>query len=180
MIPFEAHNYYHIYNRANGHENLFREERNYYFFMQKYKQHIHPRISTLAYCLMPNHFHFLIFTNHHEQIEGLSKSFSNLFSAYTQACNKTYQRTGSLFQKNCKRKCIDSELYLKKLINYIHFNPVHHGYTHSPELWKYSSYNAILKQHNTSVNYAQVIELFDDISNFSYMHQSPMDFSFDY
>ncbi len=180
MIPFEAHRFYHIYNRANGSEILFKEERNFYFFMQKYKQHIHPQVSTLAYCLMPNHFHLLISTGDHKQAQGLSKSFSNMFSAYTQSYNKVYKRTGSLFQKNFKRKRVDSELYLKKLINYIHFNPVIHGFTNAPGQWKYSSYNAILKQHNTAINCALVIELFDDINNFRYMHQHPMDFSFDY
>ncbi|HRP60464.1 MAG TPA: transposase, partial [Vicingus sp.] len=52
--------YYHIYNRANGSEKIFLNEENYLFFLQKYIEYIHPIAETYCYCLMPNHFHFLI------------------------------------------------------------------------------------------------------------------------
>ncbi len=52
--------YYHIYNHANGNENIFREDKNYHFFLDKYLRYIYPVADTLAYCLMPNHFHFLV------------------------------------------------------------------------------------------------------------------------
>lgn len=180
MEPLEANNFYHIFNRANGSEVLFKEKKNYYFFLEKYRQHITPIADTLAYCLMPNHFHFLVYLKEGAPENSFSKSFSNLFSAYTQSYNKIYNRKGSLFQKNFKRKLTDSKLYLIKLINYIHFNPVHHYFADQPDQWIFSSFNAILKQQNTAVNYQQVIELFDDFDNFRYMHQHSMDFSFDY
>lgn len=51
---------YHLYTHANGSENFFRTEENYRYFLQRY-QHFIPLVAdTLAYCLMPNHFHFLI------------------------------------------------------------------------------------------------------------------------
>jgi putative transposase len=59
-IPLEEDRYYHIYNRANGSEKIFVEKDNYRFFMDKYRQHISPIADTYCYCLMPNHFHFLI------------------------------------------------------------------------------------------------------------------------
>ena len=52
--------YYHTFNHANGDDNLFKEERNYSFFLNKYYQHINPIADTVAWCLMPNHFHLLI------------------------------------------------------------------------------------------------------------------------
>ena len=58
MLQFDT--YYHIYNHANGDDNLFREQKNYPFFLEKYHQHIDPIANTIAYCLMPNHFHLLI------------------------------------------------------------------------------------------------------------------------
>lgn len=58
MLIFEK--YYHIYNHANGDENLFREQKNYEYFLEKYKQHISPIAETIAWCLMPNHFHLLV------------------------------------------------------------------------------------------------------------------------
>ena len=59
-LPLEEDRYYHIYNRANGSEKIFVEKDNYRYFMDKYKQHISPIADTYCYCLMPNHFHFLI------------------------------------------------------------------------------------------------------------------------
>ena len=51
---------YHLYTHANGSENFFRTEENYRYFLQRY-QHFIPLVAdTLAYCLMPNHFHFLV------------------------------------------------------------------------------------------------------------------------
>lgn len=56
----EAGLVYHVFNRGNNRENLFREERNYRFFMDLYRKYIVPTATTYAYCLMPNHFHFLL------------------------------------------------------------------------------------------------------------------------
>lgn len=51
---------YHIYNHANGSENLFRNEENYHYFLSKYAEYIFPIADTYAYCLMPNHFHLMV------------------------------------------------------------------------------------------------------------------------
>jgi putative transposase len=51
---------YHIYNRANGFENLFYQDENYRFFLQQWDKYIRPIADTLCYCLMPNHFHFMV------------------------------------------------------------------------------------------------------------------------
>lgn len=58
--PLEPGQYYHVYNRANGDDNLFREEANYYKFLQLYNKYISPVANTLAWVLMPNHFHLLV------------------------------------------------------------------------------------------------------------------------
>ncbi|HEX4372500.1 MAG TPA: hypothetical protein VHZ50_04255, partial [Puia sp.] len=60
MDKLQPLSYYHIFNHANGDENIFREEENYRFFLEKYVLYIHPVAETLAYCLMPNHFHMLV------------------------------------------------------------------------------------------------------------------------
>jgi putative transposase len=52
--------YYHIYNRANGNERMFKSAENYRYFLAKFIEYIHPIADTFYYCLMPNHFHFLI------------------------------------------------------------------------------------------------------------------------
>ena len=75
MLIFEK--YYHIYNHANGNENLFREQKNYEYFLEKYKQHISPIAETIVWCLMPNHFHLLVKIKTEEEIVSTSSLTSS-------------------------------------------------------------------------------------------------------
>lgn len=151
--------YYHIYNHANGDDNLFKEEKNYDYFLLKYHQHIDKIADTAAWCLMPNHFHLLIKIKSEEEITSsfpkfktlekieeksnfISKQFSNFFSCYTQSFNKVYNRRGSLFIKNFKRKEIIDEEYLFNIILYIHLNPLKHCFTKDIYEWKWNSFNS--------------------------------------
>lgn len=165
MEALQIGRYYHIYNHANGDDNLFREAKNYPFFLSKYHLHIDPIAETIAWCLMPNHFHLLVrikdeaalkqdfpkfktlenLDEEEKQLQLsylLSKQFSNLFSSYSQSFNKVYQRRGSLFLKNFKRKEVSEFSYLFQVIIYIHLNPVKHGFTKKPQDWEWSSYTA--------------------------------------
>jgi putative transposase len=58
LLDFDTH--YHVFNHANGFENLFREDKNYQYFLEKYDKHITPIAETISWCLMPNHFHVLV------------------------------------------------------------------------------------------------------------------------
>ncbi|MEO8398538.1 MAG: transposase [Ignavibacteriaceae bacterium] len=149
--------YYHIFNHANGDEDLFREPENYRYFLQQYHKHIDIIADTYCYCLMPNHFHLLArikpkasLTIHlpgFENLEGvaasnfLSKKFSNFFNGYTKAFNEKYERRGSLFLKNFKKKAITETEYLATVILYIHLNPVKHSFTLNPQDWRWTSYH---------------------------------------
>lgn len=57
---FESHKFYHIYNRSNGSENIFQEPKNYSFFLERWDNYLRTYVDVWAYCLMPNHFHFLV------------------------------------------------------------------------------------------------------------------------
>ena len=65
LLPNEA---YHICNHANGFENLFVREENYDFFLRKYTRYANPVVQTYAYCLLPNHFHFLVRVRGEEEL----------------------------------------------------------------------------------------------------------------
>jgi len=58
--PLAPGEYYHIYHRGNNREKLFRQERNYDYFMRLYAQYIAPVAFTYAFCLLRNHFHLLV------------------------------------------------------------------------------------------------------------------------
>ncbi len=59
-VPLETGKYYHIYNRGINGTNLFFEERNYLFFLEKYSFYMSKVLETYAYCLLGNHFHLLV------------------------------------------------------------------------------------------------------------------------
>lgn len=64
---------YHIYNRGVNSENLFKEERNYSYFLNKYDRFVSPVADTYAYCLLKNHFHILIRTKGEKEILEFEK-----------------------------------------------------------------------------------------------------------
>jgi putative transposase len=66
--PFEPDTIYHVYNHGNGDELIFREAENYRFFLQRFMFYITPIAWIYAYCLMPNHFHFLIRTKSEKEL----------------------------------------------------------------------------------------------------------------
>jgi putative transposase len=59
-IPFLPDTHYHVYNHGNGDDDIFKNDGNYLYFLQKFAEYISPTAHTFAYCLMPNHFHFLL------------------------------------------------------------------------------------------------------------------------
>ena len=76
--------------------------------------------------------------------------------------------------KNFKRKKINDEKYLTKLVHYIHYNPVEAGLCSSLNEWKYSSFNALLSNHqHTMLQKEDVIGWFGDKENFIYCHRYP-------
>lgn len=74
MQQLQPNRCYHIFNHANGFENVFREEENYRFFLEKYRLYISPVAETFAYCLMPNHFHLVVRIRKREVIEALIRN----------------------------------------------------------------------------------------------------------
>ena len=156
-MNFEEHQFYHLYNRTNNSEIAFKEQRNYIYFLQKYRKLVAPFVETHAYCLMPTHFHFLIRIREFEEYEKdgphlkggahqpvrldtLRRNIGIWQSSFTKAINKAYNRHGSLFQRHTKALLVDEDSYLISLINYIHQNPIRAGLVDRLEQWPFSSY----------------------------------------
>lgn len=83
MIPLIPGNSYHIFNHANGFENVFCREENFLYFLEKYWLYISPVAETYAYCLMPNHFHVVVRIRKRQVIETLfqSKNFGKVLNS---------------------------------------------------------------------------------------------------
>lgn len=181
---FESHQFYHIYNRANGNENIFREAKNYNFFFERWDDYLTDFVDVWAYCLLPNHFHFLIKVlesnkdlKGFENLSGLvSNQFSKLFNSYAKSFNSVYDRHGSLFQKPFKHVLVNSQNYLLTLIHYIHHNPIHHNFTEDFTDWTYSSYSAITGERPTKVYRDEVPDLFGGMEAFVDFHNQMKDY----
>ena len=144
LIPNE---YYHIYYRTNNNEALFRSRENYAFFLKKYRYYTESFFDTVAYCLMPTHFHFLVKVKEpHKDIQielfnyTIGNSLRIMQTSYTRAYNNRYERHGSLFQQHIKTKIIDHDKSLIKIAAYIHQNPVRSQLCSKQEEWEFSSY----------------------------------------
>lgn len=153
-MEFTLGNIYHIYNRGNNKQNIFYEERNYIYFLQKVRKHIYPCCDLLAYVLMPNHFHLLVRANeqtitptseHSIAKNTLSEGIRVLLSGYTKGINKQQGSTGHLLSQNTKSKCVfdmdsSSPKHAVTCFHYIHLNPIRAGLVSKNEDWHYSSY----------------------------------------
>ena len=175
--------FYHIYNRGTNGETLFRQKGNYRYFLRLFGRHIQPVAETFAYCLMNNHFHFLVRIKTIEEQQQKTKrnlalepsrQFNNLFIAYSKAFNKRYQRTGALFESPFRRKIVEDERYFATLIAYIHRNPQTHGFVDDFRDWPFTSYAAILSNRPSHIQTQTVLEWFDGPSGFQSLHTSDM------
>jgi REP element-mobilizing transposase RayT len=166
--PLEPGCIYHIFNRGINGSDIFFDEQNYHYFLRLYAEHISPVAATFAYCLLKNHFHFLLQINEVESTDktirgGLSKvsqSFADFFKAYTLGINKSYQRTGSLIERPFHRKPIASDAHLSQAIVYIHLNPQKHGLVDDFHEWPHSSYRTLIGNGQTRLSRNAVLNFF--------------------
>lgn len=181
LEKFEPETYYHILNHAIGDENLFRNDDNYRYFLRRYANYMPSVCGTLAYCLMPNHIHFLIKTHNEETLTKhpkyhndfhklIMQQLSNLLNSYAKAYNKKYNRRGALWIDYTKRFQINSDHYLTRAINYIHQNPIKYGFTRNIDDWVYSSYQSISSNKPTLLSRNEVVGWFGDIKEYISFH----------
>ena len=172
---------YHIYNRGVNGETIFKEKRNYEYFINLYVKHIQPVADTYAFCLLPNHFHILGEIRDLTGLEDLSglksasQCFSNLFNAYAKSINKAYGRTGPLFERPFKRIPVTDRDYFTRLLIYIHQNPQRHGLIQDYRAWPYSSYGVFTNEQATFVKRDVVREWFGDVAELLNAHSVILD-----
>ncbi len=132
VMIFEEGHLYHIYNQGNNRQRIFFSRENYLFFLDKVRKHILPYADILAWCLMPNHFHFMVYVNHFvlplvdRSLKGYSPSATSsrartnttiktqslqhsigvMLASYTRAVNNQNKCTGSLFRSETKAICL--------------------------------------------------------------------------
>ncbi len=152
-VPLVTNNIYHIFNRGVNKGEIFFSASDYKHFLSAAKHYLvknskysyekpfasldepgssalsalraeKPRIEILAYCLMPNHFHFLV-----KQVsdKGIASYMQRFVNSYVHYINIKYKRVGPLFQGPFKGVLIESDEQFFHVSRYIHLNPLVSG-----------------------------------------------------
>lgn len=134
----------HIFNRGNNQMTLFRSKTDYRWLLNKAeKLNLYKEFHVIAYCLIPNHFHFYIKI---KSEETTSEFFQRLQLSYSKYFNRKYERKGHVFEGRFKSKFIDIEEYAIYLSKYIHLNPVKAALVKRPEMWEFSNYCDVIER----------------------------------
>ena len=151
---------YHIYNRGNNKNILFRDDESYLLFLNNIQKQVKPFSDILAWTLMPNHFHLMLHANEksiaprlsgNNKIQELAYRIGILLSSYSQTINWKNGTTGSLFQQKTKARSLftadalrnwntSQNHYIINCMHYIHQNAWRAGLVRRIEDWKYSSF----------------------------------------
>lgn len=162
---------YHVYNRGVEKRKIFLDAQDYRVFLNYLKaalaspdsgkkkmfqvnattfrgiprppKNFYGKLELLAYCLMPNHFHFLIRQHDTRTMKEFVQSIATRYAMYF---NKKYKRVGSLLQGPYKAVLVMEEAYLLHLSRYIHRNPAEHTQN---LINTYSSYGEYLGKRKT-------------------------------
>lgn len=138
--------YYHMYNRGARRQSICYGERDYLHLLGLVgKVARECQLSIIAYCLLPNHYHWLV---RQEGVIDASVLPKRVFGSYSQSFNRWYQRSGTLFEGRVKVKPVTDDSYIRHLCRYIHVNPVRHAIADAPELWPYSNYAEWIGRRN--------------------------------
>lgn len=159
IFPFVNGQFYHIYNRGTEKRPIFENRRDQNRFIQTmcyyqlegpkpkfsnsfnnpfFKLNIDKKIiDIVCYCLMPNHFHFLL-----RQLKegGITEFISKLSNSYTKYFNTKHKRVGPLLQGEFKAVLVESDEQLLHLSRYIHLNPLVSYVVKDLGLYNWSSY----------------------------------------
>lgn len=168
---FIPDNLYHIYNQGNNKQPIFLNNDDYLIFLREIRLLILPHCEIISYCLMPNHFHIIVYTDKRIAalkkqgsvlIDPLSNGIRKLLSGYARIFNKKYHRSGSLFRQKTKSKLLSDDLviagtnlsvidYCTNCFHYVHLNPFKANLVKNLEDWEFSSFKDYAGLRNGSL-----------------------------
>lgn len=158
---FYLSDFYHIMVQGDEKKSIFRKG-NYkekYLYLLK-NNAIRNDVKIIAYCIMDNHAHVLVYSN---QINRISKMMSQCNTAYGMYYSKKRKNVGHVFRDRYRSEAVYSKKYLINCIKYIHQNPVKANIVKNCESYLYSSFNDYLNKENF---------LFENIKEISYINEN--------
>jgi putative transposase len=140
---------YHVINRGNRRETIFHDSYDYDKFLKLIKEAKDLyQIKIYAYCLMPNHYHLVIYT---KVAESLSLSMHKINSSYVRYYNQRYKVSGHLWQGRYKSFIVQEEAYLLTLLRYVEANPLRAKIVKDCIAYKYSSAKIRIEEIEDSI-----------------------------
>ncbi len=130
----------HVIQRGVDRQPIFFSDEDRIFYLDWLEEYAQKRgIFLHAYCLMTNHVHLLLSAPSTEALAGLMQDIGR---RYVQYVNRTYQRSGGLWQGRYKSSLVQTERYLLSCMRYVELNPVRAGMVQAPGDYRWSSYQA--------------------------------------
>ncbi len=130
---------YHVTSRGDRQEPIFGNDDDRQLLLDVVDQAmVRLDAEVLAYCLMGNHYHFVLRTRQ----PNLSRLMRHINGQYTQAYNRRHGLNGHLFQGRFHAILVDSDAYLIQVCSYVELNPVRAKLVGEPSQWRWSSYRA--------------------------------------
>lgn len=196
-FPLAIDQYYHIFNRGINKQPIFlglkdyqraldlldfysfatvklrfskflllpREERT--IFWEKLRKEKNKLVEIVAFCLMPNHFHFQL---QQKKDNGISKFMATFQNSYTRYFNTKYKKIGPILQGQCKAVRVEDDEQFIHLTRYIHLNPYTSYIVKDKddlETYPWSSFPEYIGKVSTVVcNKDIIVERFKDITNY--------------
>ena len=130
---------YHVTTRGDRREDIFVDDEDRRALLEVVAQALSRfDAEALAYCLMGNHYHFVL----HTRQANLSSLMRHINGVYTQTYNRRHNKVGHLFQGRFKAILVDRDAYLLEVCRYVDLNPVRARLVTKPQSWPWSSYRA--------------------------------------
>lgn len=193
--PLLAYNaVYHIYNCGINGGDIFHSEEDYNRFLQKVNKYILPIADMYAWCLLSNHFHFLLKIKKEDTIISMKEAgifdykkknkdmedkplditnqFSHLFNSHAQYYNNKYKRHGSLLEHTFKRTKIENREDFKRCLIYIHQNSLKHKLANDIRDYPYTSFGQYFSETSSNIKKKTALKLFDGLADFEKSHES--------
>lgn len=161
--------FYHVYNRGVEGRKIFLDDEDYRVFLNLLKRYLskdpefghgrdgvtfYDEIELNTYCLMPNHFHLLLYVG--ENPRAIADLMRRICTSYTVYFNKKYKRVGQLLQGRFRASRVHADEYLLHISRYIHLNPREY------KQWPYSSIQHYIGNWQAEwVRPARIYELYE-------------------